>query len=122
MLRCLVTLAATLAVLFSAFTTLSEGAVGGDPVRGKQVYDMFCLPCHGDKGDGKGPVGVTLQPPPRDFTVGKFLYGTTDQDLFDTMTNGAVVKGGSELMGEWKLIIPESDRWAVIAFIRSLKK
>jgi hypothetical protein len=54
--------------------------------------------------------------------VGKFLYGTTDQDLFDTMSNGAVAKGGAELMGEWKLIIPESDRWAVIAFIRTLKK
>ena len=121
MLRFPVALAAILAVLFSAYATLSQGAAG-DLTKGKQVYDMFCLPCHGVNGDGKGPVGVTLQPGPRDFTVGKFLYGTTDQDLFDTMTNGAVAKGGSELMGEWKLIIPEADRWAVIAYIRTLKK
>ncbi len=93
----------------------------GDPVKGKQVYNLYCLPCHGDKGDGKGPVGVTLQPPPRDFVKGEFKYASSDQELFDGITGGAAARGGSPLMTPWGAILSEDDRWNVLRFIRSLK-
>jgi mono/diheme cytochrome c family protein len=96
--------------------------VDPSPAKAKQVYDTYCQACHGPNGDGKGPVGVALQPPPRDFTKADFLYGGTDQDLFEVITNGAATKGGSPLMAPWGAVIPEADRHALVRFIRSLKK
>jgi mono/diheme cytochrome c family protein len=89
--------------------------------KGKQVYSIYCVTCHGPNGDGKGPVGVTLDPPPRDFTKGDFKYGGTDQDIMEVITNGAASKGGSPLMAPWGAVIPEADRKAIIKYIRSLK-
>jgi mono/diheme cytochrome c family protein len=106
--------------------------VGGTPARteaadpdlekGKQVFSLYCVSCHGETGDGQGPVGKTLTPPPRDFTKGDFKYGGTDQDLLDVISNGAASKGGSPLMAPWGAVIPEADRRAVVKYIRSLKK
>jgi mono/diheme cytochrome c family protein len=119
---CLALLAATL-IVGDASGALADPAVEqGDPEKGKQVFMIYCVTCHGEHGDGKGPVGKTLQPPPRDFTVGKFLYGGTDQAIFEVITNGAASKGGSPLMAPWGAVITEQDRWNLVAFVRSLKK
>jgi mono/diheme cytochrome c family protein len=99
-----------------------EGAIKPGAARGKEVYFIYCVACHGPNGDGKGPVGVALPTPPRDFTLGEFKFGSTDQDIFDTMTNGAASKGASPLMAPWGAVIPEADRWALVKYIRSLKK
>ena len=61
-----------------AIVQLSLASVfGGDPKppkktpellkEGKRVFEQICAPCHGNKGDGKGPAGVALKPPPTDF-------------------------------------------------------
>lgn len=111
-----------MALLMGAGHVLAEGTEGADAAAGKTKYDQFCSTCHGTAGDGQGPVGKTLNPPPRDFTTGDFKYGGTDQDLFDVITNGAAAKGGSPLMAPWGAVIPEADRWAIIKHIRSLRK
>ena len=36
--------------------------------RGKDVYQRFCLSCHGENGDGRGYSSQWLNPQPRDFT------------------------------------------------------
>jgi mono/diheme cytochrome c family protein len=101
---------------------LAHGQDAAKVEKGQQVFNIYCLNCHGALGDGQGPVGKTLNPPPRDFTKGDFKYGGTDKDLFDVISNGAASKGGSPLMAPWGSVIPEADRWAVVAFVRSLKK
>ncbi len=109
-------------LLWGASLALNAGAADADPAKGKQVYEIYCQACHGPTGDGQGPVGKSLQPPPRDFTVGDFKFGGTDQDIFDVITNGAATKGGSPLMAPWGAVIPEADRWALVKYIHSLKK
>jgi mono/diheme cytochrome c family protein len=102
---------------------LAQGDVTqGDLEKGKQVYTIYCVTCHGASGDGKGPVGVTLNPPPRDFTAGDFKFGDSDADIFDVITNGGAPKGGSPLMAPWGAVIPEPDRWSLVLYIRSLRK
>jgi mono/diheme cytochrome c family protein len=111
------------AVLLLGGASLLKGEEGAiDPQKAKMHYTIFCVSCHGEHGDGKGPVGVTLDPPPRDFTKGEWKFGGTDKDLFEVITNGAASKGGSPLMTPWGAVIPEADRWALVHYVRSLKK
>ena len=115
------TLGLGLAALLLA-TSQTSAEDKGDPAAGKKVYEIYCVTCHGPAGDGQGPVGKTLQPPPRDFTKGDFKFGGKDQEIFDIISNGAAAKGGSPLMAPWGAVVPEGDRWGLVAYIRTLKK
>jgi len=44
---------------------------------GHQVYTKQCAGCHGTTGDGKGPAGAFLNPPPRDYRNGVFKFAST---------------------------------------------
>ncbi|MFM7243015.1 MAG: c-type cytochrome [Planctomycetaceae bacterium] len=44
---------------------------------GHQVYTRQCAGCHGTTGDGKGPAGAFLNPPPRDYRNGVFKFAST---------------------------------------------
>jgi mono/diheme cytochrome c family protein len=108
--------------LFAGLFVGPSLAAEGDAAKGMQVYKLYCVTCHGETGDGQGPVGKTLKPPPRDFTTADFKYGGDDQSVFDVISNGAASKGGSPLMAPWGAVIPEADRWGLVAYIRTLKK
>lgn len=114
-------LLATVAVAGLAQTALAGPREDATLAAGKTTYNTFCSTCHGEKGDGNGPAGAALNPKPRDFTKGEFLYGGTDEDIFSVITEGAQSKGGSPLMVAWGASIPEKDRWSLVLYIRSLK-
>jgi mono/diheme cytochrome c family protein len=105
----------------------AAGIEDADPAKGKQVYSLYCQTCHGEKGDGQGPAGKALNPPPRDFTKAEFKFGAADADLFNVISNGAAAQKGSDgttgspLMAPWGNVIPEQDRWALVKYIRTLK-
>ena len=44
---------------------------------GHEVYTKQCAGCHGTTGDGKGPAGAYLNPPPRDYRNGVFKFTST---------------------------------------------
>ena len=94
---------------------------GADAVKGAEAYTRYCATCHGENGAGVGIVR-NLEPPPRDFTIGDFKFGGTDQDIFEVISNGAASKGGSPLMGPWGALISTEDRWGLVKHIRSFKK
>jgi mono/diheme cytochrome c family protein len=126
-MRVLLGLGATLLILSAApISRAADDAAAkvaaADAAAGAKVFKMYCETCHGPAGAGDGPVGKTLVPPPRNFQTAEFKYGGTDQAIFDVITNGAAAKGGSPLMAPWGAVVPEGDRWALVKFIRSLKK
>ena len=89
--------------------------------RGREVYARRCVGCHGDKGDGNGPAATFLDPRPRNFTLGAFKFRTTpsgslptDGDLYRTLTRGVRFTA----MPTWHEL-PDKDRIAVIAFIKT---
>jgi len=97
----------------------------GDAAKGKTLFETNCLSCHGATGKGDGPVGVALQPPPRDFTKGEFKFDANkdgkpgeDADLMLVITNGAAAYGGSPLMAPWGHLA-EQDRLDLIAYVRT---
>lgn len=88
--------------------------------QGKYVYEKNCVVCHGDKGDGKGTMGITLDLRPRDFRSGIFKYKSTGgdslpttEDLFRTVSNG-ITGTAMPIFSH----LPERDRRAVVEYIK----
>src|SRR5947209_4416159 len=46
--------------------------------KGSALYRHHCLYCHGLDGDGRGPTGPWVSPPPRDYRPGVFKFISTD--------------------------------------------
>ena len=111
---------AALVVLFLIGVPSLVAAQAGDAAAGKAVYELKCMGCHGDKGDGKGPGAELLMPRPRDFTSGLYKIRTTankvptDHDLFRIITDG--MPGTS--MPSWA-VLPDKDRWNLVAYIKA---
>lgn len=80
---------------------------------GQAIYDKNCKSCHGDLG--KNNSMKTLNPIPPDLSVSG-TQALTDGDLQYILTTGRGV------MPSFKDVLPESDRWKVIGYLRSLNK
>lgn len=82
--------------------------------RGRARYDIYCKPCHGVAGDGRGVVPSRGFPQPPDFHKPPLL-GAPSRLFVDTITNGYGV------MFSYADRVPPSDRWAIAAYIRALQ-
>lgn len=84
--------------------------------RGKERYGIYCAVCHGKSGDGQGITGQYGVPAIANFHLDTFKSAAyPDGRLFETITNG---KG---MMGAYGYNIPVNDRWAIIAYVRTLQ-
>ncbi len=85
-------------VLVAALFAVTARATPPDAAvaaRGAKAFNRYCISCHGQDGDGRGPTAAYVDPAPRDFTSGTFKFrstpsGTlpTDADLYRTITTG----------------------------------
>lgn len=82
--------------------------------QGEKVAKVNCVSCHGSKGKGDGAAAVALNPKPADWTS-KRVQDESDGELFWKISTG---RGA---MPSWRHL-PENDRWALIQYIRTLKK
>ena len=83
--------------------------------QGKKLYEQNCVTCHGPKGDGKGPAGDLLKPPPRDFNrpLSQWTYSKGDlKKVFDVISKGIP----NTAMVKWDQL-SEQDRWALVYFV-----
>ena len=87
---------------------------------GRRLYVRNCATCHGVEGDGNGPSGAALWPPPRDFRRALFKYaGVADRGLPSDDELVRIITGGLEgtAMVAWDL--PESEVRLIIDYIKS---
>ena len=85
--------------------------------RGKSLYAVWCVACHGESGAGDGPTAQTLIPRPRNFRTQKFKQGSRVGDIFNTLLNG--VPGSA--MVPYKNLSDE-DRWALAYHVAELRR
>jgi putative heme-binding domain-containing protein len=83
--------------------------VAGNPAairEGASLFRANCSPCHGlnAQGGGRGP----------DLTAGRWVHGSSDADIFRTITRGVP---GTEMPANG---FEDSETWAILAYIRSL--
>jgi hypothetical protein len=83
--------------------------------RGHDRFDIYCAPCHGKVGDGNGITKRIGVMPAVANLHDKRIVELPDGEIFNTITYG---KG---LMGAAGPLLPTRDRWAVIAYLRTLQ-
>lgn len=89
--------------------------------RGKNLYNIFCGVCHGEKGNGLGYIYDTDQNPNAKYPAApaNFL-----RDEFLEASNGRyynAIMHGYNVMGAYKDKINYEERWQVIHYIRELQ-
>jgi mono/diheme cytochrome c family protein len=85
--------------------------------RGQERFDIYCTPCHGRLGDGKGMIAQ------RGFQL-KRPVGNYHTDRLRKMPVGhfySVITNGYGAMYSYASRVEPSDRWAIVAYIRALQ-
>jgi cytochrome c5 len=94
--------------------TLPVPVTAGLLARGQERFTIYCAPCHGGQGNGRGVV------PKLGLVVIANLHeprivAMPDGQLFQTIT------AGRNLMPAYGAEIRIPDRWAIVAYVRALQ-
>jgi len=82
---------------------------------GKELYGIYCTPCHGESGKGDGPVAKKFVPTPVDISAAGHGAQHPEGELF------AVVTHGRNGMPPFRSDLTAKERWLVVAYLRTLK-
>ncbi|MCC6685153.1 MAG: cytochrome c [Bacteroidia bacterium] len=82
---------------------------------GKELYSVHCKSCHGVKGKGDGPKAEKIDISCNDFTKPEFAK-ISDGELYWKTTEGR------KPMPSFKEKLSDSERWAVVAYIKTMSK
>ena len=95
------------------FPITKEGLAGA-----KELYDIYCGICHGEKGDGVGYLvrddGGVYPAAPANFLLPEFVSASEGRYYHSIMY-------GKNVMGSYTDKLSYKERWEVIHYIRSLQ-
>jgi mono/diheme cytochrome c family protein len=81
---------------------------------GRQLFETFCVVCHGPRGEGDGPLIPRIPNPPsytssrvRDMPAGRIFH---------------VITFGSGRMPAYASQVPQRERWLIAAHVQTLQK
>lgn len=118
-----------MAAVFAWVTLLpAAGTAAGDVATGRALFvEANCWLCHGEGGEGNGPVAPASPVEPRNFTAGRFKFDADDdgkpggdEDLVEVIQQGALAFGGSAIMMPNPALTEDEIR-TIVAFVRSLR-
>jgi mono/diheme cytochrome c family protein len=101
------------------YKTMKSTVNAGDPsinTVGKETYNKHCKSCHGSKGLGDGPKAANLNTNTGNFSTASFQAYTNGELYYMSFI------GRDEMPNFEKKILDVADRWAVIGYIRTMKK
>jgi mono/diheme cytochrome c family protein len=91
--------------------------------RGRKLYEQNCMSCHGQSGQGSGPLAASLSHPPADLTNHFHkASGEGDAYLFWRISEGASVepfKSMGSAMIPFKNMLNEDERWDTLAYVHA---
>lgn len=82
--------------------------------RGKELYDIYCGICHGNKGKGQGNLVK------REKILGIPSYDDVGRDINAGSTYHTIYYG-KNAMGSYANQLNEEERWQVVAYVLKLK-
>jgi mono/diheme cytochrome c family protein len=84
---------------------------------GQARFNVYCTPCHGGTGNGKGVVAVRTPSWQPSNLLEDRVRNLADGDLFDTISNGR------RSMPAYRFQVQSvRDRWAIVAYVRALQR
>ncbi len=84
--------------------------------RGQELYNIYCIVCHGKQGRGDGPViGPDRFPAPPSLHTDQ-ARGYADGTIYHIITNG------TEKMPSYADKLEPDDRWQVVHYLRALQR
>lgn len=83
--------------------------------KGQESYGIYCAVCHDSSGRGRGVVVRRGFVPPPSFHDDR-VRAMPDGELFNVISNGV------RNMPAYGKQIQESDRWAIVSYIRALQR
>jgi mono/diheme cytochrome c family protein len=84
---------------------------------GKKTFQTFCFTCHGAKGKGDGPAGMSLNPKPRNFTDTAFMSKESKEKMYSVIADGGKKNGLSPMMAAWKTSLKPDQINDVLAYV-----
>ena len=84
--------------------------------KGAEVYQTYCIGCHGPNQDGNGVGAATLNPKPRNLRDGPFMQAMSYQRINTSLHKG--VPGTA--MPRWENTLTQDEISEVIAYVFSL--
>jgi mono/diheme cytochrome c family protein len=83
--------------------------------QGMQLFNIYCIHCHGKEGMGDGTVAQKLPGPPPPYS-GPQLRNITEGEMFQTL------EYGKNLMGSHASQLTVDQRWKIIRYVQVLQK
>jgi mono/diheme cytochrome c family protein len=109
--------------------------------RGRELYEAerpggSCAACHGVDGNGLGPMGLALAPPPRDFTCVPTMTAVSDGQLYWIIENGSgdfhqpARQGAQQVprpgrresftaMSAYRAALSDAEIWQLVLYLRT---
>ena len=84
-------------------------------LRGQAKFNVYCSPCHDKTGSGRGVVAARSA----------WIPGNLHDDRIVNYVDGEiyhVITAGRRSMPSYRFQISESDRWAIVAYVRVLQR
>lgn len=86
---------------------------------GRQRYDIYCTPCHGEIGNGKGIIAE------RGATLGYVMPSSFHDATVRNRPDGhyyVSIRDGIRNMGPYGSRISDTERWAIVHYVRALQR
>lgn len=123
--------------LVNPLPNTAENVAKGRVLYQQDAKPASCASCHGANGDGDGPRGADLVPPPRNFTCAQAMAGLSDGQLYWVIENGSGEFHAPSRQGAQQIPRPgrgvpsaahgsinrlnPTDIWQMVLYIRSLQ-
>lgn len=131
--RRFLTLAALLVMVLATTAACSPGGGGadtggfqsdpnfvsnGDASRAEANYTQQCASCHGAAGDGRGPVGGALSPPPTNFTAS----ASPAHRAYEAIRGGGAAVGKAATMPAFGSSFSDEEIHDLVAYVRAFAR
>ncbi len=108
---------AAIASLANPLMASQKNIDAGEALYMSTAKPIACVKCHGEAGDGKGPMASMFEPAPRNFTCSDNVGSLTDGQFFWIIKYGSI---GTSMPAFDKL--SEHEIWQLTMYLRTLEK
>jgi mono/diheme cytochrome c family protein len=102
-------------IAYMRFLGSAKHELLGDPEKGAVLYGKYCAVCHGEEGNGDGPMTKLMDLEPADHTNATAMNRLSNEDLITY-----ILEGNGEYMPGWQGILDQQEIEALVSYIRLL--